>query len=193
MIRETAKIVLCVDCSRKSQSIVLYDLEFKRIIDKSYREDALSSHLLADFVDLCKKNQISPQDLCLLALVSGPGSFTGIRTAFSMIKTLAAELGLKIFVANNFELARFEAGKSFPVVLGAGKNDYFVSLDEDYSNPNTNYFSLEAPAAVYEFQEKNTSLLLLNYLLASETPKYNFEEIMPYYLREPSIGKASIV
>lgn len=159
-----------------------------------------SSIYLPKIIELFEEVNINPQELSLIAVSTGPGSFTGVRTALSIAKTIACEYTLPIFTANNFELIRYEHNieRNETVLLNAGKTGYFISKDSDYQNPKTNYFSQNIPEEnltqrVKEFKEKNISLTLAQYYLtqkqSSSPSTYNFDKVTPYYLREPSIGK----
>ena len=67
----------------------------------------------------------------------GPGSFTGIRTALTLAKTLQANLNIKVIAVNNFQILRFlNPGIEQLAFRASVKNteEYFVSLDEDYDN-----------------------------------------------------------
>lgn len=161
----------------------------------SFTEENKSSQLMPALVNLFEQAAIKPQELGLLACSIGPGSFTGLRTALTIVKTMAAELDLEIFAINNFELLRLQHGIAAdqPIVMNAGKNDYFVSLDSDYANPETNFFSLEIQEhKLLDFGEVNSAELIIDCM--QKQPSYKllkYQELEPYYLREPSVNLAS--
>ena len=183
--------IFSIDSSNQKLSIALYDSEAARIIAEN---SALtkSSNLMSLIQGLFIEANLKPQDLDLLLCNLGPGSFTGIRTAVTLIKTIAAELGLKIFVTNNFELIRFENNltSTQAVALKAGKHDYFISLDSDWHNPETNFYSIEfGTNPLYEFRAENLSRLMIKfYEEKKERTLIGYKDLEPYYLREPSIG-----
>ncbi len=53
---------------------------------------------------LLESQQLSPQNLGGLAVNIGPGSFTGIRTGLSTVRTLAQFLEVPVYAFNTFEL-----------------------------------------------------------------------------------------
>jgi tRNA threonylcarbamoyl adenosine modification protein YeaZ len=185
-------LILALDSSRKQLSISLFDTDSNKTLF-SFSEEHKSSQLMPILVSLFEQAQIKPQELGLLACCTGPGSFTGLRTTLTIIKTMAAELQLPVFAINNFELLRFQHGLASDeaLLMNAGKNDYFVSLNSDYANPETNFFALQDQGlGLIDFAEANTADLIIDYLLKHpESQKINYKELEPYYLREPSINK----
>jgi len=183
--------IFSIDSSNTKPSISLYDPERSSFLASESLE-LKSSSLMPKIQKLFSSVDLRAQDIGLLACNIGPGSFTGIRTAVTIAKTMAAELGLKIFVTNNFELIRFEnkLSENEPVAIKAGKNDYFISLDSDWNNLETNFYSAElAQYQLFEFKEKNISeLMIRKYLADPEKILLGYKELEPYYLREPSIG-----
>ncbi len=184
-------VLLCIDSSRKTLSIALYDeARAVFILEKTYHEK--SSALIALLKQSFDEHEIELKSLSKIICSIGPGSFTGIRTGLSIAKTLAAQLNLEIFAVNNFELLRFEAQDfTKAICMLAGKNDYYISLDRDYKNPQTNFFSFEKQDLVIsEFARDNTASLLLQYFLSEDAIDMKSQDsVEPYYLREPSIGK----
>ncbi len=184
-------LCLSLDSSRLHQSFSLFDLERGELFSSEVLEAKSSSlvHLLQS------KIGSSISKIRALGLSSGPGSFTGIRAAITIAKTMAIELDIPVFCVNNFDLLRFENNISAnsPLAFSAGKFDYYVSLDSDYQNPESNFFSVEKPDFIYEFKSSDLSSLIKDFWVY----KYNEdsllysrgEDLVPYYLREPSIGK----
>lgn len=71
-------------------------------------------------------NQLASVDfetLDAIYVTSGPGSYTGIRIGVLVAKTLAHELGIKLYAINTLEL--FYIGENKSVVLDARGKKYF--------------------------------------------------------------------
>jgi tRNA threonylcarbamoyl adenosine modification protein YeaZ len=182
-------LILALDSSNQAQSLAVFDDIEQRFIIET-QQQSKSSKLISLLVESFQEAGLKPEDIGLLACSVGPGSFTGIRSTITIVKTLAAELDLKIYAVNNFRLTRFEnqLSDSDPVIIAAGKNDYFISLDTDYTNLKTNFFSLETNGhKVYELRENNIASLIIKTFNAQE-PLINYKDLQPYYLREPSIN-----
>lgn len=179
-------LILTLDSSRQKQSYSLYETESKIFLLTKILE-AKSSSLLANLISDFEKQEIDIQTIDLIGINIGPGSFTGIRTGISIAKTLSLELQIKLCPINNFELVRFESKSSSPLALRAGLNDYFISLDEDYDNLETNFYNSNLQGLeIYEFQNPNISQIMTELILSKGCVQ---KTLSPYYLREPSLGK----
>jgi tRNA A37 threonylcarbamoyladenosine modification protein TsaB len=183
--------ILSIDSSANLASISIYDSDFEIVLAET-SSIPRSSQLIKELQELCLLNSLIAQDFGLVLCCVGPGSFTGIRTVITIVKTIAAELDIKVFAVNSFQLLRHEKAllSSDPIAMRAGKNDYFISpgtLNEDY-------YSTSVPDSipVYEFESENLSQLLLSKYLydksSNQTLLIGYKELEPYYLREPSIG-----
>lgn len=63
--------------------------------------------------DLCVRNKIDLQKIDRIITVSGPGSFTGIRTAQSFVKGLSLALNIPAVCASYFQVIKNLFGKTF--------------------------------------------------------------------------------
>jgi tRNA threonylcarbamoyladenosine biosynthesis protein TsaB len=90
------------------------------------------SELLMDGVDtLLKKAGIKPEELERLACMKGPGSFTGLRIGFSVVKGLALSLGIPMVSIPTLDCMALSQsvwpGLVLPV-MDAKKHRYFTAL-----------------------------------------------------------------
>lgn len=184
-------MLLALDSSRQSISFSLYDeTQASYIFEKCFEEK--SSQMISLIKNSFDEFEVKPNLISKILCTIGPGSFTGIRTGLTLAKTLASQLDLKIFPVNNFDLLRFElADPERPLCINAGKNDYYISLDNQYENQESNFFSFEKKdMELVNFTTKNISKLMIEYFLNLKHPELkSFDDVEAYYLREPSIGK----
>lgn len=185
-------IILALDSSHQTQSLCIFDSRRSQIL-ASHEGNNKSSQLIPVLAKLLEKSTLKIQNIDLILINLGPGSFTGIRSSLTITKTLGAELNPKIIGINNFELIRFEKKISSKqkFCINAGKNDYFISLNDNYEDLKMNFFSLEnLGLETVEFNQNNSARLMIDYFLSLENPKFiNYQALKPYYLREPSINK----
>jgi tRNA threonylcarbamoyl adenosine modification protein YeaZ len=194
--------ILALDSSQNLQSFAVYDtIQEKFILGEAF--PGKSSEIIEKLKNSFSHNQLKLKDIGLLAVNLGPGSFTGIRNALCIVKTLALELKLKVFTTNSFELLRLEKdlSENTPIAIPAFKNNFFISLDSNYDSLKTNFFSaIDTEIALYEFSSENLSELIIKLFLHKNilsntdfgTIAFDPNILKPYYLREPSIGKKEV-
>jgi tRNA threonylcarbamoyladenosine biosynthesis protein TsaB len=116
-----------------------------------YEEEAPQRHaqiLVPRIMDLLRQADISFNELGLLAVTTGPGSFTGIRTGLATMQGLQLSLGLPLLGINVFELYASQIspelahGRSILVVLENQKSLCYAGL------LNSNYEFIKPPAVL---------------------------------------------
>lgn len=193
-------MLLAIDSSLKGYSGALQS-ESGELLFSFFKDEQKSQNLIPDLQNAFAEHQLRPELVKNIVVNPGPGSFTGIRTALTLVNTMAANLDLNLIPVNNFQLLRFmHPGKKTFAFSASSKNpkEFFVSLDEDYDNIETNFYSndlaaIDSDLEVLDFlEDKNIAEYLLSYVkenkvLASETLA---KTLKPYYLREPSLRLA---
>ncbi|MGQ9475615.1 MAG: tRNA (adenosine(37)-N6)-threonylcarbamoyltransferase complex dimerization subunit type 1 TsaB [Actinomycetota bacterium] len=92
----------------------------KTLVHEAWEESEGSRFLFKLAGELMREAGVSPRDLGLLGVGTGPGSFTGIRMAVTAIKTLAEVLEVPVVAPDS--LAATAVGPE-------GKGNVFVALD----------------------------------------------------------------
>ncbi|HKU24577.1 MAG TPA: tRNA (adenosine(37)-N6)-threonylcarbamoyltransferase complex dimerization subunit type 1 TsaB, partial [Candidatus Sulfotelmatobacter sp.] len=95
-----------------------------------------SAQLIPQIADLLAKNKFQKSDLSAFVVVSGPGSFTGLRVGLAAIKALAEILQKPIVAVSMLELFVLAAGKSGRVgaVIDAGRGEVYLGTYEISEN-----------------------------------------------------------
>lgn len=93
---------LIIDCSSGMGVYVLKNKEVFSKIDKNLKKH--TDELLLVVNELIGYAGIKINEIDNFCVCVGPGSFTGIRVAISVIKGLAVESKAKVFVASNFDI-----------------------------------------------------------------------------------------
>ena len=124
-------ILLAVDTSGKHGSIALArcgpDAACKIVEVVSLSGGTFSAELVPQIAALLDKHGFSKTDIGAFAVVSGPGSFTGLRIGLAVIKALAEVLAKPIAAVSLLE-ALASAGHSrgrAVAALEAGRNEVF--------------------------------------------------------------------
>lgn len=129
-------LLLAVDTSGKHGSIALAygkdDGSCEIIEVVPLAGGTFSAQLVPQVASLLSKHGFGKQDLGAFAVVSGPGSFTGLRVGLAAIKALAEVMGKPIAVVSRLE-ALAEFGKTADKViaaLDAGRAEIYVRQND---------------------------------------------------------------
>jgi tRNA threonylcarbamoyladenosine biosynthesis protein TsaB len=127
-------ILLAIDTSGKNGSIALAraasesatDLEVLEVIP--LEGGTFSAQLVPQIFDLLKKQRLTKDDISAFAVVSGPGSFTGLRVGLAAIKALAEILQKPIAAVSRLEaVARGSSSRTEVVAaIDAGRGELYV-------------------------------------------------------------------
>jgi tRNA threonylcarbamoyladenosine biosynthesis protein TsaB len=89
---------------------------------------AFSARLIPELALLLERNTLQKGDLGGLVVISGPGSFTGLRVGLAAIKGLAEILQIPIAAVSMLEVVATRATSEGPVIaaLDAGRREVYV-------------------------------------------------------------------
>jgi tRNA threonylcarbamoyladenosine biosynthesis protein TsaB len=123
-------LVLAVDTSGKHGSIALArcgpegDCE---IVDAALLSGGtFSAQLVPEIAELLQRHDLDKGDIAAFAVVSGPGSFTGLRVGLAAIKALAEVLAKPIAAVSMLEVLAFGHQGKIAAALDAGRKEVFV-------------------------------------------------------------------
>lgn len=114
---------LFIDCSNGMSVFVIRDKEVFNFVDHDQKKH--TDNLLVKVDELLKDAKIKISDIDVFGVSVGPGSFTGIRVAVSIVKGLAVNSNAKIVVASNFDTFVCDE-KNFCLVLDGFSNYVYV-------------------------------------------------------------------
>ena len=128
-------VILAVDTSGKNGSLALvrFDGEIGRTLELLLLEGgAFSAQLIPQISALLVKQSLSKHQIDGFAVVSGPGSFTGLRVGLAAIKASAEVLQKPIAAVSLLEVVARAAGTRgrMIAVLDAGRDDVYVGAYE---------------------------------------------------------------
>jgi tRNA threonylcarbamoyladenosine biosynthesis protein TsaB len=129
-------LLLAIDTSGKQGSIALARAgeptpeagDFEIIEIAPLVGGTFSAQLIPQISDLLSKNGFMKTAIGALAVVSGPGSFTGLRIGLAAVKALAEVLHKPIAALSLLEVCVFTSGAQGRVMaaLDAGRGDVYV-------------------------------------------------------------------
>lgn len=104
-----------------------------QIIDRiSYQAWQRQSELMAVEVDaILKRNNISAKDIGEVVVTIGPGSYTGIRIALTIAKTLAFALDIKIYAVSSLISQKAPHQPTISVINARSNRSYVAIYDGD--------------------------------------------------------------
>ncbi len=120
-------LVLGVDTSWKHGSIAL--VRGRELLGAAQLEGGtFSAQLVPQIAHLLSQAKLKKSDLDGFAVVSGPGSFTGLRVGLAAVKGLAEVLQKPIATATVLEAMVLETGKQgkLAAVLDAGRGELYL-------------------------------------------------------------------
>lgn len=88
-----------------------------------------SAFLISTIQKVLSENNIKPEDIDLIGVNIGPGSFTGIRACTTVARVMAQQLGCKVKGVSSLEIFAQCAGENPLVALDARKNAAYLYVD----------------------------------------------------------------
>jgi tRNA threonylcarbamoyladenosine biosynthesis protein TsaB len=129
-------LLLAIDTSGKQGSIALARAgepsadggEFEVIEIAPLAGGTFSAQLIPQIAELLSSNGFMRNAIGAFAVVSGPGSFTGLRIGLAAVKALAEVLGKPIAAVSLLEICVFTSGAHGKIMaaLDAGRSDVYV-------------------------------------------------------------------
>lgn len=105
-------LVLALECSTVEGSLALFEFKAKNfncLADKKWTHQALnnshSDRLPLEVDSILKKSGKKLSEIQFLAVGSGPGRWTGVRTALSVIRSLSFSLKIPIYSVNSLRIS----------------------------------------------------------------------------------------
>ena len=91
----------------------------------------ISEILILEIDKFLKKSHTNIKKIKSIYIITGPGSFTGIRTALTFAKALKLTMNLNVFGLSKFELINFKMGlskirKTKCIILHFRNNEFFI-------------------------------------------------------------------
>src|SRR6266700_228242 len=123
-------LILAVDTSGKNGSLALVRSEKEHLHTFEIvplEGGTFSAQLIPQIADSLTKHKLTKEDIDAFAVVSGPGSFTGLRVGLAAIKALAEILKKPIVAVSLLEAVALAAGidDRMLAALDAGRGEVY--------------------------------------------------------------------
>ena len=169
-----------------------------------------SAFLISTIKNILRKNNLKPEDLDVIGINIGPGSFTGIRACTTVARVIAQQLNIKAIGVSSLEILSKLGGENPLVALDARKNKAYLWYDNEIKgaidleqvqeiikNGSYNVITddrLQKTLGGTSYQQNNYPLgeilsgLVLDKL---KTQSGNWAELLPLYIQPPPISQKS--
>lgn len=92
----TQKIILVIDTSNNKEVVIKLRTEDKEIVMKEEMTRVKTQAVLPLVEKILQKKELKREDLTEIEVVTGPGSFTGLRVGVAIANTLAIVLKIPV-------------------------------------------------------------------------------------------------
>ena len=179
--------ILAVDTTSTTFTAVLIDGD--KTLAKSFEvgKSGHSSLILPTIADLLTEGGVEVKDLDGVAVVVGPGSFTGIRIGVSAVTAIAYGTGAKRIAVNSFELLAYSR-ESGVLAIDAGHGHTYTAKLENGKIVSTEFIEEKDRATLPEDKITTTScsvVTALDNIVRTKWAENNFVNVFePYYMRK---------
>ncbi|MBQ8452101.1 MAG: tRNA (adenosine(37)-N6)-threonylcarbamoyltransferase complex dimerization subunit type 1 TsaB [Clostridia bacterium] len=166
---------LIIDCSAGMGVYLKTDNNEFSFVDSNSKKH--SDCLLEKVDDLLASANISIFDIDNLGVCVGPGSFTGIRVAVSLVKGLVVSIKDKVnvFVLSNFDIYDVYNKENSVLILDGFSNLVYV---RKYQNHTFDDSCVEIEAVVKYVLDTNADVYVQSQKLQNELKKYEINTIL---------------
>ena len=164
-----------------------------------------SAFLISTIQKVLSENNIKPEDIDLIGVNIGPGSFTGIRACTTVARVMAQQLGCKVKGVSSLEILAQCAGENPLVALDARKNAAYLYVDGEIKGAvpveevekltksgNYNVITdnkLKPLLGGISYQEKDLPLgEILAKLAKNKDCDGDWHKLKPLYIQPPPMG-----
>lgn len=196
--------ILCLNTAFPTAQIAC-EFNGKNVFEEIDAKAKSSENVLPAIEKILSSNDLLPVNLSHVAVVTGPGSFTGLRIGVAIVKGIACvHTNLKIISINSLDLMAFQhiktnkAESDFYCILNALSGRYFLAkynennkrtgdclltekLPEDISLVGLETENLSVATSFIKVEPK--TILEFSKKLISEGKFTSLENLEPFYLR----------
>lgn len=124
-------ITILLDSSNTSLTVGLAkdDILLESISYEAWQEQ--SEHMIPELDKLLDKYQVSRKDIKEVVVAVGPGSYTGVRIAITIAKTIATVLDAKLYEISSLRCQKDRKNPSICVINARSGRSYFGVYEDN--------------------------------------------------------------
>ena len=193
-------ITIMLDSSNTSMSVGIMD-ESHIIASTSYEAWQRQSEVMIPELDkLLKDNGFTKDDIQDVIVAIGPGSYTGVRIAITIAKTIAVALNVKVYPVSSLQVLKDGNNPSICLINARSKRSYIgvyqgpkcLLKDGIMTNDEVNAYIKEHPdysicgnVEYLGIAGKNSEIIQEMFLLKKDlSPMDNPLSLTPVYLKD---------
>lgn len=159
-------IQLFLDTSNHNLVIALYkdDSKLYELVENS--DNKISNTLMTKVDFVLKQASINLKDINQIFIVTGPGSFTGIRIGLTFIKVTAYLLGIKVIPISELELLASGSNNDYTLPLIDARRNYVYTGLYDKNGKNIlsdQYIYLEDLFKIIKEEYSDLNISIVSY------------------------------
>jgi len=184
--------ILVINCAYKTRLGLINNNDEMQEVDIN---EKTNDNLLGHIEKLLKANKLELDNLDVIGVCIGPGSFTGLRASISLVKGICTSKNIKVITFTSFEELEYnkedylvlEGFSSFVYILHKGKAECkdIGEVKNDIKTIKGKILlqteSLKDKLGNYQVASKKTQIMLKEKIKMANFS--NFETIEPLYLR----------
>lgn len=169
-------------------------------------ENYHSLYLISEIQKILKENSLTSENIDMICVNCGPGSFTGIRVALTIAKVMAGELDVPLIPLNTAEILLNTYNKKY-LIMDARRDMYFIGTKDnielvykDKINIANNKeilcdkrsLAIFPDAACYEDEELDISKTMIEiaqqkYINSNNKEEFNYLLTKANYIQTPPV------
>jgi len=179
---------ILIDTTGSSLIVALVDGDKAFSVNKDVGKSGHSKVLMTTIDGLLEENGVKIDDVDTIAVVVGPGSFTGIRIGVATATALAFSLDAKRVSVTSFELLAYSRQKA-TVAVDAGHGNLYVADCEDGEVKCTRFIDGDEAKCVdrseFLFDTAVDPAIALQKVVEKKVAKGEYVGVFePYYMRK---------
>lgn len=164
-----------------------------REIKREYQKD-LSKEALPKIIELFEKTNLTPKDIDKIIVVTGPGSFTGIRIGVTIAKTIAWSLNIPIIsISGLTAMAISSRSNTYKMPLIDARRGYvYGAIYDKDNNPIIEDSHIELKKLLDKTKSLDKVVTITNDNITIDLSKENYDpdilKIVNYFKNEEGIS-----
>lgn len=164
-----------------------------REIKREYQKD-LSKEALPKIIELFEKTNLTPKDIDKIIVVTGPGSFTGIRIGVTIAKTIAWSLNISIIsISGLTAMAISSRSNTYKMPLIDARRGYvYGAIYDKDNNPIIEDSHIELKKLLDKTKSLDKVVTITNDNITIDLSKENYDpdilKIVNYFKNEEGIS-----